>query len=245
MFETVNPPVASGRNRFATLAVSVIAHTIIIGVAVVAPFLYYTDQLPEPPDMLAFVASAAPPPPPPPPPPPAAAQKPQPAKPKAAPKEVPQTVVRAAPVEAPAAIEPERLPDVPVQEFGEVGGVPGGIAGGIVGGLAVMPAPPPPPPPPAPPKPIRVGGDIQRPTLLHRVNPEYPPIAVSAKKEGVVILEATVDQRGAVQEVRVLRSEPLLDRAAVEAVKQWRYSPLHLNGRAHPFVLTVTVSFDL
>jgi periplasmic protein TonB len=60
-----------------------------------------------------------------------------------------------------------------------------------------------------------------------------------------VILEATVGADGTVDHVRVLRSEPLLDNAAVDAVKQWRYSPLHLNGRAQPFILTVTVSFNL
>lgn len=108
-----------------------------------------------------------------------------------------------------------------------------------------MPAPPPPPPPPAAAKPVRVGGDIAEPRLVHRVNPEYPPIAISARKEGVVILEATVDANGAVDPVKVLRSEPLLDKAAVDAVKQWRYAPLQLNGIAHPFILTVTVSFNL
>jgi protein TonB len=90
-----------------------------------------------------------------------------------------------------------------------------------------------------------VGGDIAPPTLVYRVNPDYPLIAISAKKEGIVILEATVNADGVVTDVRVLRSEPLLDRAAVDAVKQWRYSPLQLNGRAEPFILTVTVSFSL
>jgi TonB family protein len=94
-------------------------------------------------------------------------------------------------------------------------------------------------------KPVRVGSDIEQPTLLYRVSPEYPQIAISAKKEGGVILEATVDADGLVSHVRVLRSEPLLDKATVDAVKQWRYSPLHLNGRAQPFILTVTVSFNL
>lgn len=77
------------------------------------------------------------------------------------------------------------------------------------------------------------------------MNPVYPQSAISAKKEGIVILEATVGTDGGVDHVRVLRSEPLLDNAAVEAVKQWRYSPLQLNGRAQPFILTVTVSFIL
>ena len=98
---------------------------------------------------------------------------------------------------------------------------------------------------PPPTKPVRVGGEIERPTLLHRVNPDYPQIAISAKKEGIVILEATVDTDGTVRHVRVLRSEPLLDDAAVDAVKQWRYAPLRLNGLAQPFILTVTVSFNL
>jgi protein TonB len=63
--------------------------------------------------------------------------------------------------------------------------------------------------------------------------------------QGVVILEAVVDREGSVEDVRVLRSIPLLDRAAIDAVRQWRYSPLLLNGRPERFVLTVTVSFSL
>jgi protein TonB len=218
-----------------------------LAILVVLPLLYFTDQLPDPPDMMAFVIDAPAPPPPPPPPPPARPQAPQrrePVKPKAAPDVVPAAAP--APVEAPATITPEVLPAVPVQEFGGVeGGVPGGIAGGVVGGVPMMPPPPAPPPPPKPAEPVRVGGEIEAPTLVHRVNPEYPTIAVSGKIEGIVILEATVDERGAVEDVRVLRSHPLLDRAALDAVRQWRYKPLQLNGRATPFILTVTVSFNL
>ncbi len=58
-----------------------------------------------------------------------------------------------------------------------------------------------------------------------------PPLAVRAKVRGVVILEAVVDRRGRVEDVSVLRSIPLLDRAAIAAVRQWHYSPLLLNGR--------------
>jgi periplasmic protein TonB len=243
MFESLNRKVTPRRNRMATLAASLIAHATIIVLLVIAPLLYFTDQLPEPPDMLAFVVASAPPPPPPPPPP--APQTTPAAKPKTPPKPTERRIIPA-PVEAPSKIEPERLAEVPVQRFGVEGGVAGGIPGGIVGGLPMMPAPPPPPPPPPPaPKPVRIGGEIQQPTLVHRVNPEYPPIAISARKEGIVILEATVDEQGSVENVRVLRSEPLLDKAAVDAVKQWRYSPLQLNGRTHPFILTVTVSFNL
>lgn len=83
------------------------------------------------------------------------------------------------------------------------------------------------------------------PTLVERVAPEYPPIAVQARVQGVVILEAVVDLYGRVEDVRVLRSIPLLDKAAITAVRQWRYSPLLLNGPPERFVLTVTVSFSL
>ena len=83
------------------------------------------------------------------------------------------------------------------------------------------------------------------PALITRVEPEYPNIAVNARVQGVVILEAVVGRDGRVEEVKVLRSIPLLDTAAIAAVHQWRYSPLLLNGTPERFVLTVTVSFSL
>ena len=94
-------------------------------------------------------------------------------------------------------------------------------------------------------EPVRVGGAITPPALLSRVEPVYPSIAVNAKVEGLVILEATVDRQGRVEQVRVLRSIALLDAAAMTAVRQWRYSPLLLNGMPERFVVTVTVSFSL
>jgi protein TonB len=90
-----------------------------------------------------------------------------------------------------------------------------------------------------------VGGEVKAPALVERVEPEYPPFAVRAHVQGVVILEAVVDREGRVEDLRVLRSIPLLDRAAIDAVRQWRYSPLLLNGKPERFVLTVTVSFRL
>ena len=250
MFESVNPPRVSRRKQIVTAIGSTLVHALIVGLGLAVPLLYFAEPLPTPPNMLAFVVASPPPPPPPPPPPAAAPQKAQPAKPKVTPKTDPVKVAMAAPLEAPATVAPERTLELLRDDFtgGVEGGVVGGIAGGIVGGLPMMPAPPPPPPPataPAPGKPIRVGGEIDPPTLLLRVSPDYPQIAINAKVEGVVILEATVGTDGAVRHVRVLRSSPLLDKAAVDAVKQWRYSPLQLNGRAEPFILTVTVSFNL
>ena len=98
-----------------------------------------------------------------------------------------------------------------------------------MGGL--LPPLPAPLPAPAPaPGPVRIGGQIKAPALLHRVEPVYPDVAVLAKLTGVVVLEATVGVDGKVMAVRVLQSRGPLDRAAIDSVKQWQYSPLVLNG---------------
>jgi protein TonB len=148
----------------------------------------------------------------------------------------------AAPVEAPSEIKPETGVTTGVEASGGVeGGVPGGVVGGVVGGLPEAPPPPPPPPP----KPVRVGGNIQPPQKTKNVNPIYPPIAQSARVQGVVIIEATIGPNGRVQDAKVLRSIPLLDQAALEAVKQWEFTPTLLNGVPVPVIMTVTVNFTL
>jgi protein TonB len=73
----------------------------------------------------------------------------------------------------------------------------------------------------------------------------YPPIAQSARVQGVVILEAVIGPTGKVQDVKVLRSIPLLDQAAIDAVRQWEYTPTTLNGVPVPVIMTVTVNFTL
>ena len=92
---------------------------------------------------------------------------------------------------------------------------------------------------------VRAIGDVKPPRLVKRIEPEYPGIAREARIEGIVILEATTDIYGRVSSVRVLRSIPLLDEAAVAAVRQWVYEPLMLNGRPRPVTFTVTVRFVL
>jgi protein TonB len=84
---------------------------------------------------------------------------------------------------------------------------------------------------------------VQSPALLYRVDPVYPPTALAAKIGGVVIIEAIVDEGGRVRSAKALRSHPLLERSAIEAVQQWRYSPMVLNGEPQTFVLTVTLTF--
>jgi protein TonB len=114
--------------------------------------------------------------------------------------------------------------------------------------LAGIPMAPPPPPPPAPgwaPGAVRVGGTVSQPTKTKHVAPVYPQIAQSANVQGVVILEAIIGGDGKVQDARVLRSIPLLDQAAVDAVKQWEFTPTMLNGSPVPVIMTVTVQFSL
>jgi protein TonB len=151
----------------------------------------------------------------------------------------------AAPIVAPDAIAPESgregLPPSPAPIEGVEHG-PGGSIDTIIGTGA------PPPPPPAAAvrtEPIRLHSGMTAPVKIVDVPPAYPSIAQTARIEGVVILEAVIDATGRVESVRVLRSIPLLDQAAVDAVRHWRFTPARLNGEAVPVVMTVTVNFTL
>ena len=94
-------------------------------------------------------------------------------------------------------------------------------------------------------EPVRVGGNVTEPTKVRHVPPVYPPAARRMRAQGVVILETVIGTTGAVEDVRVLRSVPLLDEAAITAVRQWRYTPTLLNDVPVPVVMTVTVNFTL
>jgi TonB family protein len=109
----------------------------------------------------------------------------------------------------------------------------------------------PPPPPPPPPgmfdgqTPVRVGGDIKPPRKTRDVKPIYPEEAQQAGIQGVIILEATIDQSGNIARARVLRGQPMLDQAALDAVNQWQFEPTQLNGVPVPVIMTVTVNFTM
>ena len=92
---------------------------------------------------------------------------------------------------------------------------------------------------------VRVGGKIRPPTKIKNVTPVYPAAAKSAKVAGMVIIEATIGGNGKVIDAKVLRSVPMLDEAALEAVRQWEFTPTLLNGAPVPVVMTVTVNFKL
>ena len=220
-----------------TLPVSIAVHAVVLLLVIVVPLLTSQD-LPEPTSVVKafFVEPAAPPPPPPPPPPPAPKA---PTQVKPLPTPPPTENKFQAPVETPEQVKPEQGIDLGVEggvPGGVEGGVPGGVVGGVVGGL---------PEAPPPPQAVRVGGQIKEPKKLKNVNPVYPDIAKQARVQGVVTLECTISPQGRVTDVKVLRGIPLLDAAAIEAVKQWVYSPTLLNGVPVPVIMTVTVNFRL
>src|SRR6185503_717326 len=146
----------------------------------------------------------------------------------------------AAPLEAPNEIRKETDFQPSPPRVGD-GVVDGSITNGVALGPAVQ-LPPPPPPPPVKQEPMRLNSGMQVPRKIGNVDPVYPGVARAAHIEGVVILEATIDVHGRVIDVRVLRSQPLLDQAAVDAVRQWIYTPTLLNGVPVPIVMTVTVN---
>ena len=237
------------RERAPGSAVTSIAlHVVVLTLAVGIPLMSVTSTLPDMPTMMAFTAAPPAPPLPPPPPAPARSAEPRPIA-KAEPKTPRELTV---PLETPTELRPEATTGTASAgsggegvEGGVEGGVVGGVLGGIVGGI-ISSAPPPPPPPPAPVVPVRIGGQINTPALVHRVEPVYPDVAAAAQLTGLVVLEAVVGTDGAVESVTLLRSRnKLLDKAAIAALKQWRYTPLVLNGIPTPFILTVTFTFSI
>jgi TonB family protein len=91
--------------------------------------------------------------------------------------------------------------------------------------------------------PLRIGGKIHAPKKIKDVKPVYPAIAQSAGVAGAVTIEATIGPEGKVVDAKVVQSIPLLDQAALDAVRQWEYTPTLLNGVPVPVLVTVTINF--
>jgi protein TonB len=213
-----------------TVVLSAIVQFAIVGIMILIP-LIYTEALPK--GMLStFLVAPAPPPPPPPP---------------AAPVKVvrpriiqPQRMV--APTVIPKKIEivKEAAPDVSMgQDFGVAGGTGGPLGGAISGVIA------PPPPKPVAPARIRVGGNVQSAMLVRQVQPVYPQIARTAHISGTVVLHAIIAKDGTIQELQYVSGPPLLMRAAMDAVREWRYKPTLLNGEPVEVDTTISVVFTL
>lgn len=92
---------------------------------------------------------------------------------------------------------------------------------------------------------VRVGGQIAEPKKIKHVAPVYPDIAMSARVQGVVIVEAVIGTDGRVVQAKVIRPVALLDQAALDAVYQWEFTPTLLNGAPVPVIMTLTVNFTL
>ena len=237
----ISSPNPKKTNKWWTVLVSSAFQVAFLGILILIP-LIYTEALPK--TMMATMLTA-PPPPPPPPPPPAATQivkvRPQVhlmdagklMQPKVIPKEV-------------KIIKEEAEPDM---GSGAVGGVPGGVAGGsmggvlggVIGGMSTAP----PPPKPKPTGPVRVGGNVQAARIINRVQPIYPPLARQTRISGVVRLHAIISKDGTIQQLEVISGHPLLQQAALDAVRQWRYQPTLLNGEPVEVDTTIDVIFSL
>jgi periplasmic protein TonB len=146
---------------------------------------------------------------------------------------------------------------------GVLGGILGGRVGGIVGGSHLgtylpiynnltIPPPPPPLPTPLPPEldktprnPIVVGGMVREPALIRKINPKYPEAAKQAGITGSVVMMISIDEDGNVTEVKIQKGHTLLNKEAVNAIKQWKYRPTLLNGEPIPVIAKATVEFIL
>ena len=226
------------RRRGVAVPASMLLHTIAALAVVLVPLIVVESLPAAATGVRAFFVEPITAPPPPPPPPPA----PRGAAASVTPKAEVKTVGFTAPIDVPTDI----VPDEPVDfglAGGEEGGVPGGVPGGVVG--AIVTDLPEEAARPAPVAALRVGGQVREPRKVVNVTPAYPEIALKAHVEGVVIVEATIDERGRVRDATVLRGVPVLDEAALAAVRQWVYTPTLVNGVPTPVIMTVTVRFQL
>jgi protein TonB len=116
---------------------------------------------------------------------------------------------------------------------GVIGGVKGGVSGGVIGGTGTGPLP--------------VGQVANPPLLISRVVPEYPRPARQQGIEGLVVLEAILDLEGRIEDhIKILHSIPLLDEAAMRALRRWRFRPARdRDNRPVRVILEVPVRFVL
>lgn len=215
------------------VTLSAIVQTIILGIMILIP-LIYTEALPK--GMLnTFLVAPAPPPPPPPPQPVVKAIK--------APKIINiQKMVAPTVIPKNIAVVKDEAPVIYTNSSDGVAGGTGNVLGGLIGS---GPAGPPPPPKPAGPSRIRVGGNVEAASLINKVTPVYPPIAKTAHVSGTVVLHAIISKDGSIQELQYVSGPPLLMKAAMDAVKEWKYRPTMLNGDPVEVDTTIDVVFTL
>lgn len=218
--------------------VSFILEAVIIGIMILIP-LMFTEALPK---AMTMTFLAAPPPPPPPPPPPAEVH---------IVHQVETDIVNnqlRTPTKIPKKVEMIKEEDAPPPQMGVVGGVPGGVPGGSMGGVmgSIIGGTPASIPKMIAPQRVRVSGGVIQGSKTHDVQPQYPQMAKIARVQGPVVLAAIIGKDGAIQNLHVVSTaSPLLNQAAIDAVRQWRYRPYILNGEPVEVDTTITVNFTL
>lgn len=225
--DVTRPSISIGNRKWYTVPVSLVSHTAVVAAIVAIPLLapalmpkVTADSMPPVPIMPII------------PPPPPLPDKRPPIK--------PVENRDAAPTSAPEGFTPENKEPVLDAGFEGTSTVIGDAFNNFdshVGGG--------PPPPSPPPQPMRVGGVIRTPQKTHHVDPVYPQMAILSRTQGVVIIEATIGADGRILDARTLRADKLLEQAALDAVRQWQYTPSLLNGVPVPVIMTVTVIFTL
>jgi periplasmic protein TonB len=244
MFESIRQETEEGSMKyFASLMVSLAVHAVIICALVVVPLVFFNVLQAH--ELLTFlIEPPQPPPAPPAPTPPVAAAAARHGgvivEYGAPPKEIPTGIPPADDTDPIVFDATRALLQIPgVEGSGQTGGIGKGIIG-----LTNEPPKLEAPEKPKPRQPIRVAS-LEQSKLVYKVNPVYPPLAARAHVQGNVILEAVVDEEGNVSTLKVLGGHPLLVDAALQAVRQWKYSPTVLNGEPVPIIATVTVVFRL
>jgi len=230
-----------------TVAVSFIGQVALVGLAILVP-LIGTDALPH---RLSFVSVPEPP--------------------RALPHRAAQAAAKQAKMVPPqitpkGLVLPARIPekaatleDPDFLPASDGLGVPGGLEGsngtgnsaidGLLGARSAQPPPPMPvikqPAQPMPPRRIQVGGRVQEGKLVSGPRPVYPQIAIQARIQGTVRLEAVISREGTILNLRAVSGHPLLIPAALAAVQRWVFRPTSLNSEPVEVATVIEVNFTL
>jgi protein TonB len=233
--DVVDPSVRVGPHAWYSVPLSIITHGVLVGALLVVPFVG-RQVLPTPQTVLAFATPPA---------------TPVPPAPVIDVAPVPASLVNELPtLDAAPLAPPDGIPEEPpaLAVAARQPGPPTTVRPGP--DISLLPPETttlatPPTVTPVESSPPRVGGAIEEPRKIHHVAPLYPAFARAARREGTVILEATIAKDGRVIDARVLRSSDVFDQAAIDAVRQWRYTVPTLNGVPVDVLMTVTVRFML
>jgi protein TonB len=125
-----------------------------------------------------------------------------------------------------------------------VAGMEGLGGGGVPGAFGDMPSKGP-VVKAAPPKKVNISAGVAVGMLIQKTQPVYPPIAKAARVSGTVVLQATISKTGSIEGLRVISGPAMLQSAAMDAVRTWRYKPYLLNNDPVEVETTINVIFTL